>query len=488
MIKRPEAFLKQLVLLIDAAAIVVAFLCTYYLRHSIHTFYRFNLIPGSQILAPLRSIESYLWLLLFILPLWIGMLHMMGAYRELRVKAYRRIVWTILKASALSLLFFGSIVFLLKLQYVSRSFMALFFLLSVDLLAVERSALIACFRLMLRRGYFYRNLLMVGTGPRAVQLIKTIQSHAGWGLRIIGLLDEDLRRVIRVVAEHQLLGVTVLGTLAQLPSLLQRHVVDEVIFAVPRNWMTRIEPAVLECERAGIRATVALDLFNVRFARTQPSDLNGTPLVSFDTAPTDQWQLAVKRAIDLLIASLGLLVLLPLFPLTALLIKATSPGPALFRQIRCGLNGRRFTLYKFRSMVTDAESKQAGLQRLNEMSGPVFKVANDPRLTPVGRWLRKMSIDELPQLFNVLKGEMSLVGPRPPIPSEVEKYEVWQRRRISMRPGITGHWQVNGRNHIKDFNEWMRLDLEYIDRWSLGLDLAILFKTVPAVLVGKGAK
>lgn len=488
MIKRTEVFLKQLVLLIDMAVIIAAFFCAYYFRQYIRTFYRFDLFPGREVLAPMPSLENYLWLLLIILPLWIGMLHMMGAYSELRIKAYRRIVWTILKASALSLLFFGSIVFLLKLQYVSRSFMALFFLLSVGLLAVERGLLIACFRLMLRRGYFHRNLFIVGTGPRAVELIRAIQSHAGWGIRIIGLLDEDLQRAVRVVTRHKVAGVSALGTLAHLPGFLRQYAVDEVIFVVPRSWMSRIEQAILACELAGVRATVAVDLFNLRVAKSQPSDLNGIPLISFDTAPTDQWQLAVKRVVDVFVSSLALLILLPLLPFVALLVKVTSPGPILFRQVRCGLNGRRFTLYKLRSMAVDAEAKQEDLKHLNELNGPVFKLTRDPRLTPVGRWLRKTSLDELPQLVNVIKGEMSLVGPRPSLPSEAEQYEPWQRRRLSMRPGITGYWQVNGRNHIKDFNKWIALDLEYIDRWSLPLDFKILLKTVPTVVFGIGAK
>jgi exopolysaccharide biosynthesis polyprenyl glycosylphosphotransferase len=366
--------------------------------------------------------------------------------------------------------------------------MALFFLLSVGLLAAERGLVITCYRLMLRRGYFHRNLFIVGTGPRTAELIRTIRSHVRWGIRIIGLLDEDLQRAVRFVSRHKLAGVATVGTLAQLPDLLRQYAVDEVVFVVPRSWMSRIEQAVRACELAGVRATVAVDLFNLRVARSLSSDLNGIPLISFDTAPTDQWQLAVKRVVDVSVSSLALLILLPLLPLVALVVKATSPGPILFRQIRCGLNGRRFTLYKLRSMAADAEAKQAELAHLNELNGPVFKATNDPRLTPIGKWLRKTSIDELPQLVNVLKGEMSLVGPRPPLPSEVEQYEPWQRRRLSMRPGITGYWQVNGRNHIRDFDKWMALDLEYIDRWSLGLDLKILLKTVPAVLVGKGAK
>lgn len=488
MIKRSEGFLRQLVLLIDVVAIVLAFLATHYVRDAIHTFYRLDLIPGREVLSPIGSLDSYLWLLLIIIPLWTGMLYLLGGYHELRIKAYRRMGWIVLKASALGLLGFGASVFVFKLHYVSRTFMALFFVVSFGLLALERAFLIACFHVVLRCGYFHRNLLIVGTGQRARALIKAVQSHTGWGLRVIGLLDDDLKRAVRFVAEHQVVGVAVLGTLAQLPSLLRQHVVDEVIFVVPRSWMSRIEPAVLECELAGVRATVAVDLFNTRLARSHLADLNGIPLLSFDTTPIDEWQLALKRVLDVLVSGLGLLVLLLLFPIIAALIKATSPGPVFFRQVRSGLNGRQFMLYKFRSMVVDAETQQAKLQALNELNGPVFKLTNDPRLTPVGRWLRKTSIDELPQLFNVLKGQMSLVGPRPLPTYEVARHEAWQRRRLSIPPGITGYWQVNGRNRVTDFDEWTRLDLEYIDRWSLALDMKILLKTIPAVLSGNGAK
>lgn len=488
MIKRAEIFLKQLVLLIDATVLVLAFLGAYAFRQSVHVFYRLDSIPGREVFAPLKSLDTYLWLLLVILPLWLGTLHLMGAYRELRVKSYLRIAGIVLKASLLAFLCFGFVEFLLKLRYVSRSFMALFFLLSYCLLLLERAILLACFHVVLRRGYFHRNLLIVGTGPRAIRLIKAVQSHPGWGLRVIGLLDDDLSRVVRVVTAQSVAGVTLLGTLAQIPEILQQHVVDEVIFVVPRSWMTRVEPSILACELAGIRATVAVDLFNMRFAKSHPSDLDGIPLLSFDATPTGEWQLAIKRLIDVVASAVVILVLLPFLPILIGLMKAASSGPVLFRQIRCGLNGRRFTLYKFRSMVVDAEAKQAGVSHLNELTGPVFKATDDPRLTPVGKWLRKTSVDELPQLFNVLKGEMSLVGPRPSLPSEVGQYEPWQRRRLSMRPGITGYWQVNGRNGITDFNKWMRLDLAYIDQWSLRLDAKILLKTIPAVLFGIGAK
>ena len=209
-------------------------------------------------------------------------------------------------------------------------------------------------------------------------------------------------------------------------------------------------------------------------------------LISFETTVTDEFQLFIKRAFDVIVSSIGLIVLSPVLLLVAIVIKVTSPGPALFAQQRMGVNGRKFTLYKFRTMRKDAHERRAEVEKLNEMDGPVFKIKNDPRVTPVGRFLRKLSIDEFPQIFNVFIGHMSLVGPRPPLSDEVVQYEPWQRRRLSMRPGITCLWQVSGRNKV-DFKQWMKLDLEYIDTWSLWLDFKILMKTVPVVLFGIGA-
>ena len=483
MIKRSEFFLKQCVLLLDVAVLVAAFLATHHLRQSVHAFYRWDLVPGEEIFEPLRPLDSYLWLLLIILPLWIGWLSLLGGYRELRIKSYPHVAGGLVKACGLTLLLFGSFVFLLKLSYVSRTFIVLFFLTGLLFLAIQRAVLMFCFRVMLHRGYFYRNLLIVGTGRRARQFAESIRQHANWGLRIAGFLDEDARLRGQIID-----GIEVLGTPDDMQRLLQERTIDEVIFVVPRSWLVKTEPAILQCELGGVRATVAVDLFNMMFAKVHPSDLAGVPLISYEPTQAHEWQRALKRFMDLVVSCLGLVVLSPAFLVIAVLIKGTSPGPVFFKQVRCGLSGRRFLLYKFRSMVAGAESRQKELKDRNEMGGPAFKVANDPRLTPLGRWLRKVSADELPQLFNVLRGEMSLVGPRPPVPSEVEKYEPWQRRRLSMRPGMTGYWQVSGRNQIRDFNKWMELDLEYIDQWSLRLDARILLKTIPTVLLGIGAE
>jgi exopolysaccharide biosynthesis polyprenyl glycosylphosphotransferase len=240
------------------------------------------------------------------------------------------------------------------------------------------------------------------------------------------------------------------------------------------------------CEELGIRTRVAMNFFQNRVARIEIEELEGVPLLTFTTTPSDETQLALKRLLDVAVSVLTLTLAAPVILIAALAIKLSSPGSVLFKQQRVGLNGRIFMLYKFRTMIEDAHERRGEIAHLNEMSGPVFKAKSDPRITPIGRILRKFSLDELPQLWNVLKGDMSLVGPRPPIPEEVASYHRWHRRRLSMKPGLTCLWQISGRNNI-DFDAWMQLDLQYIDNWSPSLDLKILLRTIPAVLTGRGA-
>jgi exopolysaccharide biosynthesis polyprenyl glycosylphosphotransferase len=278
-----------------------------------------------------------------------------------------------------------------------------------------------------------------------------------------------------------------LGRITDLVPVLMREVIDEVIFLIEKGRLQQYEEALLVAERHGVRAHVSLDIFPHVLARPVLEELDGIPLLSFTTTPSNPLQLTVKRAIDLAVSSLLFLATLPIQALAVLAIKLSSPGPVYFRQTRCGLNGRLFKLMKFRTMYEGAEDHLHEISHLNEMTGPVFKASKDPRLTLVGRILRRLSIDELPQLWNVIRGDMSLVGPRPPLPEEVARYAPWQRRRLSMAPGITCLWQVSGRNEL-DFDRWMELDLKYIDTWSPMLDLKILLKTVPAVLSGRGAR
>ena len=263
--------------------------------------------------------------------------------------------------------------------------------------------------------------------------------------------------------------------------------IDEMIFVVDRQRLDSYEDICLLCEELGVTARVVLNLFPHSIARMELHELDGFPLLTFSTTPTDESLLFVRRVMDVVLSVLLTLIFLPVAAVSAVAIKLSSPGPILFSQRRSGLHGRPFTMYKFRSMTDDAESRRSELESINEMDGPVFKSSRDPRVTVIGKILRRFSIDELPQLYNVFKGDMSLVGPRPPLPSEVAHYERWQRRRLSMKPGITCLWQISGRNQL-GFDEWMRLDLSYIDNWSLLLDLKILLKTVPVVLLGKGAR
>jgi exopolysaccharide biosynthesis polyprenyl glycosylphosphotransferase len=251
--------------------------------------------------------------------------------------------------------------------------------------------------------------------------------------------------------------------------------------------MSQVEEMVLACAEQGVRTTIAADLFSLGLVKSGMSYFGGMPLIHFQTPPGDSWELSVKRGIDVVVAGVALLVLAPVMAAIAFGVTRT-PGPIFFRQTRVGLNGRLFQMYKFRSMFAGSEVVPEDLRELNEMNGPVFKLTNDPRVTPFGRFLRRFSLDELPQFWNVFIGEMSLVGPRPPIPGEVSMYERRSRRRLSMRPGLTCTWQVSGRNEIRDFDLWVKLDLEYIDNWSLTGDLLLLFRTIPAVLLGNGAR
>jgi exopolysaccharide biosynthesis polyprenyl glycosylphosphotransferase len=276
--------------------------------------------------------------------------------------------------------------------------------------------------------------------------------------------------------------------LGELDSILTNQAVDEVLVALPINkYGDLVETIVRRCEEQGIVVRVRTEMFNLRLARSYTDDLEGVPVVTIQSGPQDSWQLIAKRLVDILASIALLLGLLPLFAVVALMIRLDSAGPVLFAQERVGLNKRRFKILKFRTMVNGSDHQQHIVEHLNEVNGPAFKIKKDPRVTRVGKLLRRFSIDELPQLFNVLTGDMSLVGPRPLPVRDVERIDTrWHKRRFSIKPGITCLWQVNGRSNI-NFDYWVKMDLEYIDNWSLGLDLKILLKTIPAVLKGSGA-
>ncbi len=376
---------------------------------------------------------------------------------------------------------------LLVLEYsmrleVSRVFLVLFLVYAWTLLCLFRwkaGSLVGVIRREFGAPHY---VMVVGTGERAQRLGELLEHSGRFGIHLMGFLTED------GVPEPPVIQLDIsypVRPLAELSSLLKQHVIDEVLFAVDSQRLADLEEYFLLCDEEGVSTRVSVDFFPHVNSEVYLERLGAAPLLTFSAAPHDEVRLLLKRSIDVVLAAMALILLAPLMALVALLIRITSPGPAIFRQVRCGLNGRRFVFYKFRSMCENAESMKPSLQHLNTKQ-TAFKIPDDPRLTPIGRYIRKFSIDEWPQLWNVLRGDMALVGPRPAVPEEVENYERWQRRRLRVRPGLTCLWAVSGRDHL-DFEQWVKLDLEYIDNWSLTLDWKIILRTIPQVLSGKGA-
>jgi len=483
MLKEKDAVIRKATILLDAIIVSIAFVLAFILRQHFHAFYKLDIIPYAKVVvdASELSMSDYLIVLFFVVPIWCAALYLNGMYRSMRTKTIPSAILIVIKSAILAAVVFGAAAFIFKLKFVSRAFFIIFIAISSLFIVIEKVAIFLIARYVRTQGYNYRMLLIVGTGRRASQFISNIKNHPEWGLRIAGILDYEEAQI-----DKEIEGARVVGTLEDLPRILHDNTTDEVVFIVPRAKLSVIENSLYVCETEGVRATIAVDLFDFKIARARLTELEGIPLVTFETTVAKEWQLFIKRALDVIVSALGIIVLSPFLFMIAMLIKLTSPGPVLYFQKRIGLNGRKFVLYKFRSMYKGAHEKLSELAEKNEAKGPVFKMKDDPRITPFGRFMRKFSIDELPQLFNVFAGEMSLVGPRPPIPQEVAQYEPWQRRRLSMRPGITCLWQISGRSKI-GFDEWMKLDLEYIDNWSLALDFNILCKTIPVVIFGIGA-
>jgi len=333
------------------------------------------------------------------------------------------------------------------------------------------------------RGYNARHVLIVGINPRTKRLVETIKAHSRYGYQLVGLLESEPSRV-EILRDHKL---PYLGKFEELEKILTERIVDEVHVCLPvRSCYEIIQSIAHLCVGVGVSVRLVADLFPLRLATSRVYSLADIPMLSLSTVPENSFQLGLKRAIDVTVALVGLSVLSPLFLLVAIAIKLDSKGPVLYSQLRVGMNQRRLRMLKFRSMVQDAEERRAELDHLNEAEGPIFKIHDDPRITRVGRFIRRFSIDEFPQLINVLKGEMSLVGPRPALPNEVEQYTWDQRRRLSVKPGMTGLWQVSGRSDV-GFKEWVEFDLEYIDNWSLFHDFRILLRTLAVVALAKGA-
>ncbi len=412
---------------------------------------------------------------------WVVTGYWINVYTKLDSAELRTIFLDSFRQTTFGALGLVALVYVLKLSP-SRVFIVVY--ISLTWLSFTSFRLVARNMIPVIRRQFgiLRYVLIVGVGDRARRLASNLEGYHDQGLRILGFMasiGELAPQTIQMQREYRVFPV------ADLPAMLRRQVIDEVHFAVESDRLPALEEVLLTCDEEGVTSRIAVDFFPHVNSQVALERVGITPMLTFSATPTDEILLLVKRVVDFILASAALIVLSPFLLVVAILVKLTSPGPVIFKQVRCGLNGRNFTFYKFRSMVKDAEQRMHEVAHLNPKT-VVTKIPNDPRLTPIGKWLRRFSIDELPQLFNILLGDMSVVGPRPAIPSEVEQYARWQRRRLRMRPGLTCLWVINGRDKV-DFETWMRLDMSYIDNWSLALDVRIILQTIPQVIAGKGA-
>ncbi len=407
---------------------------------------------------------------------WVGILWLHGLYRVRARWTLRSEGLAIARATIVMALVTLSLLFAFRLPDVSRAYLALLFPAQWLLTIGSRALMRRTFEWLRGRGFNQRFVLVVGEGPRAQAFASKLEERRELGLRVLGFIDDE-SFALASPWRH-------LGRLSSIESLLHSEVIDEVAICLPFSQWDRVNAIAHLCEEEGKIVRVPVDALDHAFAAGRIEDLDGTPVYSLVSGPDRIAALIAKRIIDLAAAGLALILLSPLFGGIALIIRARDGGPVVFRQERVGLHGRRFRMLKFRTMIADAEARQPDLAARSEVRGAAFKLTDDPRVTATGRWLRRTSLDELPQLWNVLMGQMSLVGPRPALPREVDGYDLWHRRRLSMKPGITGLWQVNARRS-PDFNEWAELDLSYIDRWSLWLDLQILARTFPAALEGR---
>jgi len=436
-----------------------------------------------QLLRGQPSANDLLGLLVLGLA-WLAIFNGVVHYETNRLKSLRSQLLDVVKATAASAFLLMVAAAAFDFSRISREAVVIFWLIASSLCVLIRLVLRWVLMEVRRSGYNYRHLLILGFNEQAVQTAQRIDANQELGYKIQGFISEHDEPAFR---PHLQTPYPVIGSFGQLQAILEKGPVDEIILCVPfMKHIAIFSDAVRLAQELGIVVRLFPDRTDAQLlSRLHIERFEGDYVITLFREQM-LMQLLLKRIMDMVISLLGLIILSPLLVSVALAIRLTSPGPVLFAQQRVGMNKRLFKLYKFRSMYVDAEERRREIEHLNEMDGPVFKIKNDPRVTPVGRFIRKTSIDELPQLLNVLRGQMSLVGPRPPLPAEVDRYDWLYRRRLSIKPGITCLWQISGRNEIT-FKQWMEMDKAYIDNWSVWLDIKILAKTIPAVLFTKGA-
>ena len=474
MFERYRRWVSLIMALADVVLINLAFAAAYWVRYDLQWFRAVD--PAYD-----ASFRAYIPFALVLTALLLVAYRLGRVYHQPRSVSWLDEVYALFGSTTTGIVIIMAITFWFQPLVYSRLMFLWAGVLIVTLLSGSRLIKRWVWGSLMRRGMGVDRMLIVGAGEVGRRLMRNIVAQPELGYRVIGFVDDDPEKNRTDIGRFK-----ALGEIDSLPRVVQEEGIDEVIITLHWIYHRRILGIMRQCERERVRARIVPDLFQLALSRVDIEDLGGITIIGVKEISITGWNLAFKRTSDIVLSLAVLVLLFPLMLLISVAIKLDSPGPVLFKQVRVGRDGRRFVFYKFRSMRQGAEEERPQLADLDETVGPIFKIRRDPRCTRLGRFLRRTSLDELPQLYNVLRGEMSLVGPRPAIPVEVEQYQEWHRKRLEVSPGMTGLWQVSGRSQLT-FDEMCLLDIYYLENWSPLLDLKIALKTIPAVLAGTGA-